>query len=358
MNRSSSALLGLLSVCGGCAASHDVSGSSQALETPIELSSACLREMEDSIDGLPDRLECTGLYTNIASKAMPKEIDEFRPAYPLWSDGSVKTRWVFMPKGASIDASNANSWKFPDGTRFWKEFRNPDGTRRIETRIFVKNGDQDWSRTTYVWNDAETKAMRLDGGKDIDVDGNPYHIPSGEQCNECHGGRRDRVLGFDQVMLGLPGAENVTLETLMAADRLKNMSGSMNYQIGPDPMNDEAQALGWLHTNCGVSCHNNNSNSKAYSNGMRLLLDPSQLDGRPTSEFEAIKTTLGQDVFALQWHGKKRIVPGSPDDSWLYTLITQRGNPKEQMPPLGSNQVDTEHTDLIKRWISNLPKSE
>lgn len=359
MNRWKTAvLLGLLSVCGSCAASHDVSSSSQTLAAPIELSAACLREIEESIDGLPDRLDCTGLYSSMASKTMANEVKEFKPAVPLWSDGSVKTRWVYLPKGTTIDASNPDSWKFPKGTRFWKEFRNPDGSRRIETRIFLKNDENDWSRTTYVWDAEEKQAMRLDGGRDIDVDGSTYRIPSGEQCNECHNGRRDRVLGFDQVMLGLAGTGNITLADLVAENRLKGFSGPTNYNIGPDPKTDEALALGWMHSNCGVSCHNNNSNSKAFSNGMRLYLKPSELDGRDPKQFESVTTTVGLDVFALQWRGKKRIVPGNPDESWLLSLINARGNPKEQMPPVASNQKDPEYTEIIRRWIEGMPKPE
>jgi hypothetical protein len=347
-----------LAMFSGCAMAHDVGGTSNALSAPIALSADCQQEVDDSIDGLPNRLECTGLYKDMGKQTFSSKVKEFRPAYPLWSDASVKTRWIYLPDGASIDASDPAQWEFPVGTRFWKEFRNPAGDRLIETRLFMKMDDNDWSKTTYVWDDAGKAAKRLDSGKDVDIDGNPYRIPSNQECDDCHAGRRDRALGYDQVALGFDATEGASLSDLLDRHKLKNFSGDEHYQIGPDPESDEARALGWIHTNCGVSCHNDNPNSKAYSNGMRLVLDPAQLDGRDTAEFKAITTTVGVDVFALQWRGKKRIVPGKPEDSWLYTLITQRGNPKEQMPPLASNRVDTDNTEIIKSWISSLAPVE
>ncbi|MEY4581044.1 MAG: hypothetical protein RL701_5747 [Pseudomonadota bacterium] len=338
----------------GCAVAHDVGEAASALSSDIQLSAACKREVEDAFDGLPKHLECTGLYADLATKTVAPGREQFMPAYPLWSDASVKTRWVYLPKGEKIDASDPNSWVFPNGTRFWKEFRNPSGDKRIETRIFMKTDAGGWSRATYEWNAGETDAVLLETGRDIEVEGKAYHIPSRQQCDECHKGRRERVLGFEQVNLTLAGSSGFNVSQLLEQDLIENLTGPDEPQLGPDPNNSEAQALGWLHTNCGVSCHNDNSNSKAYANGMRLLLRPEQLDGRATSNFDAIKTTLDVNVSALQWNGKKRIVPGNPEESWLYTLITQRGDSKTQMPPLASTQVDTAHTNLVRDWITSL----
>lgn len=345
----------------GCAASHDVGGSIAG--SGIQLSAECQNEAADAFDQLPMHFSCTGLYKDMASKAVAAGRYAFAPAYPLWSDASVKARWIYLPEGAKIDATDPNSWKFPVGTRVWKEFRNPGGDRRIETRILFKKDDDDWSRATYAWNDDESQAERLDQGKDLEVDGNAYHVPSNTECDDCHKGRRERVLGFDQVLLGLPFPSNsivtnqdemLKLQDLVDEGKIDNLTGDTQLQLGPNPDGAEAMALGWMHANCGAGCHNNNPNAKAYSNGMRLILDPTQLDGRPTTDFQAVTTTVGQDVFALQWAGKTRIVPGSPEDSWLYTLITQRGNPKEQMPPLGTNMVDQQDADFVRQWIESL----
>ncbi|HEX2198374.1 MAG TPA: hypothetical protein VHG88_07120, partial [Burkholderiales bacterium] len=73
---------------------------------------------------LPERLADTGLD---AGQALP-----FAPQYPLWSDGTAKRRWLYLPPGSAIDAARAGAWDFPAGTKAWKEFSY--GARRIETR--------------------------------------------------------------------------------------------------------------------------------------------------------------------------------------------------------------------------------
>lgn len=300
-------------------------------------------------------LDCTGLYEDAASLKLAANVEKFDPVYPLWTDAADKHRWAYIPEGSKIDASDPNAWAFPAGTRFWKEFRNPAGDHKVETRVFVKISEGDWSYATYLWDDAQKRATRHDAAKEFMVDGQKYGLPSHQQCMECHIGRRERVMGFDAVSLGMMGEhEGLTLDQLVTSKRLENFEGETHYQIGPNPDSAEAKALGWMHNNCGVSCHNANPNSKAYSTKMRLMLDPRQLDGRPTSEFESVATTVGKDVFTLQWQGNKRIVPGDAAQSLLYQLITTRGNPKMQMPPLGTYITDDDYIAQVKAWIEGM----
>ena len=79
----------------------------------------------------PDKLSETGLYRDAANFAIADGIRPFSPQYPLWSDGAAKLRWVSLPKGGSIDARKPDAWRFPVGTRFWKQFSI--GGRRVET---------------------------------------------------------------------------------------------------------------------------------------------------------------------------------------------------------------------------------
>lgn len=358
MRWSSTALIGCnLVVVTSCALSHDVGGSGEALLAPIELSQACLDEIDEASDQLPKHLDCTGLYKDADTEELADNLELFTPVYPLWTDAAQKARWIYLPEGGKIDATDPANWKFPNGTRLWKEFRNPDGSRKIETRLFMKTEEGDWSYATYLWDDAGKRATRYDNGKELMVDGKAYALPSHTQCNECHVGRRDRVMGFDAVTLGLTGDEDregLTLDELISRGRIKNFNADTQYKIGPNPESAESRALGWMHNNCGVSCHNTNPNSKAYSTGMRLILDPTQLDGRPTDEFIAIQTTIGQKANTLTWAGETRVEPGAPEDSLLFKLITSRGNPKEQMPPIGTNYTDDANVKIIKEWITGM----
>ena len=37
----------------------------------------------------------------------------FAPQYPLWTDGAAKRRWISLPPGTAIDASDPENWVFP-----------------------------------------------------------------------------------------------------------------------------------------------------------------------------------------------------------------------------------------------------
>ena len=89
-----------------------------------------------------------------------------------------------------------------------------------------------------------------------------------------------------------------------------------------------------------------------------MKLDVGELDGRPANNFQALQLLINQDAKTLRWGDKKRVIPGNPEDSLLYQLITSRAGPKEQMPPIATQVVDSSHTDLVKRCINALQKTE
>lgn len=348
--------VGLAVAVVACTASHDVGPEalSNDIEGPvgsIPLSLKCEQEIEDSIDGMPNDLSCTGLYSNFQKQLVAKGVQTFTPAHTLWSDAADKTRWIFLPAGKTIDASDPSSWVFPVGTKAWKEFR-VDG-KRIETRIYEKTDPDRWGKATYQWNDDDTAATRV-GMKDFMIGSRGYHIPSGTECSDCHGGRKDQLLGFEQAALGLDGAQGITLADLVAKKRITHLQGETHLELGDDGSGVAEPALGWIHINCGVSCHNANPNSKGYARDMRLDLDPTELDGRDASEFLVVKTTVGQDAKTMRWAGQKRIVAGDPENSLLYVLITQRGDKQQQMPPIASLMVDEANSAIIGEWISKL----
>lgn len=315
----------------------------------------CDQQIEESLDGLPDEVACIGLYEDVATKRVASNVRRYTPALVLWSDGAGKQRWVHLPAGKKIDATDPNNWVFPVGTKFFKEFR-VEG-RRVETRIFQKIRERRWSRATYAWNRDESAAIRSFGEDvgDVKIASTEYHIPSGGECDQCHGGRADRVLGFESVALGLPGAEGVTLKTLVDEQLIAPAPIRTQLSIGDDGTDLAAEMLGYTHMNCGVCCHNTNQNADAYSSGLFMKLDVNELDGRPVGNFEPLQLLINQDAKTLRWGDKKRVVPGNPQDSLLYQLITSRAGPKEQMPPIATQVVDSGHADLVRRWIEALP---
>jgi hypothetical protein len=298
----------------------------------------------------PSRLECTGLYADLATKQLAPGVEAYTPAVPLWSDGAEKQRWVLLPPGTTIDTSNSSEWVFPVGTRFWKQFSV--GGKRIETRLWQKVRSDYWVHAAYAWNADESAAVQTGGG-DIPLGGGTYHIPTDDECEKCHRGRNEHILGFEEVELGLPGATGITLADLVSRGLL-SVPRATSLTIGDDGTGAAAPALGWLHANCGITCHNGNSNAIAYPSGLRFRLDATQLDGRSSAGFDPLRTGVGVAVNAPNWKGQVRIVPGDPDASLLYFLISHRG-PGMQMPPIATRVVDEAHVALVRQWISQMP---
>jgi hypothetical protein len=308
---------------------------------------------------LPSTLACTGLYADFATKTVAANALPYTPATPLWSDGATKQRWIELPANAQIDISNPNEWTFPVGTKLFKEFRV--GGKRVETRMFQKTAASFWVYATYAWNGDDSEATINFGGPitvgdaDSGVDGGTvWTIPTNDECDECHRGRLDRILGFEQVGLGLPAAQGLTLAALTEQGLVTPTPTQVSLTIGDDGTGLDSLALGWLHVNCGVTCHNSNASAEGYGAGMLLRLDPTQLDGGPPdpSTWDILSTTLNVACVSGSFIGEPRIRPGDPGVSVLAQLITERG--AVQMPPIGSQVVDVPDTAVVGAWIEAL----
>lgn len=299
-------------------------------------------------------LSCSGLYEDIGAKTLAAGVREFAPAVPLWSDGAEKTRWIQLPEGKKIDVSDPDGWKFPVGTKFWKEFQWEG--KRVETRLFWKVSATFWARTAYRWNDDESEATRS-GGEDVMLGSTNYHIPSTTECDQCHKGRVDRALGFEAISLGTAGATGVTLADLNGEGLLTGGTLPDTLEIGDDGTGKGKDALGWLHVNCGVSCHNSSSASDAYSTGLRLRVNVADADGSSTANIDARKTSIGIDAVTGRWLGQYRITAGDPSKSLLHKLMSTRNatNMKDQMPPIASRVAPTDAAKMISAWITAMP---
>jgi hypothetical protein len=304
-------------------------------------------------DQVPNELSCTGLYADIAQKQLAPGMRFFAPALQLWSDGADKQRWIYLPEGTQIDTAVADAWGFPVGTKLFKEFSWQG--HRVETRMFWKAEDDLWLKASYHWNEAETSATRFPGGE-VDVAGHTYYIPSPKECDQCHKGRADRALGFELISLALPGAEGLTLSELITQGLLSAAPSDGQFAIGDDGTGHAAPALSWLHINCGVSCHNDNSSAEGYSSDLRLRLPSEAIEGGSSAGFDALQTTVGVGAHTPRLRGRIRIVPGSPQDSLLYNLASTRdlANPKNQMPPIASRVLDNDGLMLIEAWIRSM----
>ena len=327
-------------------------------------------DADRSSDGMWQHLKCAGLYEDFAAKRVDPALRAYKPALELWSDGAEKQRYIFLPPGTKIDTSNMDEWVFPNGTRVWKEFML--GKKRIETRLYEKATDGTWRHASYRWADDESDAVRTDNGEKIARGGAgvpPYEVPSANQCNDCHVGRKDKLLGFEAVSLGLPGAEGVTLATLVADGLLSAPPPATTLAFPEDGTGNAAAALAWMHVSCGP-CHNRSSSASGEKSRVYTLTRASQLldqdgGGVTVQSLDAYVSTVGRTTTVEIPDGGGAtfsvIKAGSPGASLVSYLSGRRvgsaGNPneKEQMPPIVTRVVDAKGHALLDAWIGALP---
>jgi mono/diheme cytochrome c family protein len=293
---------------------------------------------------LPARLHDTGLY---AGDRLRPDLVAFTPQYPLWSDGAAKRRWLYLPPGTAVDASRPDEWRFPAGTRLWKEFSH--GGRPVETRYVERLRDGRWRFAAYVWN-AEGTEARLVPQRGIPAlpvaaaPGGRYAIPSRGDCLACHGSAPAPVLGFAALQLSdeLPALATRGVLQGLPATWLRTpprIAGATAL---------ERAALGTLHGNC-AHCHNTSGNR------VPLPLTLAQRAADPQASRDEVLRAAADAPARYQpvAGGDARIaVPGQPDASLLVQRMASR-DPRRQMPPLGTQQVDAEGLALVRRWIAS-----
>jgi hypothetical protein len=301
-------------------------------------------------DGAPEDLRCTGLYDDVATKAVSPRARPFAPAVSFWSDGAEKTRWIDLPDGAVVDTTAMDEWRFPVGTKVWKEFKVAG--RRIETRFLQKVRDDRWIQAAYVWSADESRATRSEGAQ-VDLGGGAtYVVPKSSDCNDCHKGKKDKLLGFEAISLAQPAATGLTLSALAAEGRLSAVPARTSIALPDDATGKSANALAWLHVNCGTSCHTGTSTATAYGTGLRLRIGWDELSGKAPAEWAVVASTVGVAIKSPKWAGQTRITPGDPASSALFQLLAQRGG--EQMPPIGTRVVDDAGKRAVEAWITAL----
>jgi hypothetical protein len=309
----------------------------------------------------PRLLSETGLYEAGGSLTVDPRNLAFSPQYPLWTDGAEKSRWIRLPPGTVIDGTDPDAWRFPVGTRFWKEFRF--GGQRVETRFMELQADGHWLYAAYAWTpDGRDAVLASERGQSraFALGGGLFHgVPSTSDCKVCHQGGPAEVLGFSALQLS-PAVDRLALHgatsgTGIKLDYLIDHGLLVGFERWPtrvpviEARNEtERLVLGYLHGNCG-HCHN----SRAALANLGMFLRQ-ELTPPPHSVLETLverpvnKKAPGQSADALY-----RIAPMFPERSALFQRLSSR-YPALQMPPLGTVMVDDEAVALFTRWIAEL----
>lgn len=293
---------------------------------------------------LPELLSETGLYVAGSTEDLAPGVHPYEPRYVLWSDGAEKQRYLFLPAGSQIDTSDMDAWRFPVGTKVWKQFSR-DG-KRLETRLFWKTTPTRWRKVAYVWNEGATDATAAEHGAP-NVHGTTHDVPEEGACDSCHEGRPDFLLGVSAIQLAHAGS-GTTLASLAAAGLLTDPP---DRDLAP-PNDPTWNALGYLHANCG-NCHNQKSLVWGRVE-LDLWLTPAEVGG-PASATRSYQSTVGVAITepVVGSAITLRIAPGQPAQSMLIERMKTRGS-ELAMPPTASEQVDDDGVAAISAWIEDL----
>ena len=283
-----------------------------------------------NVETLPMLLSETGLYSDTATKTVSESAFEFKPQFPLWTDGAKKQRWLILPEGTQIDTQDEDNWVFPVGTKFFKNFTRDDIL--IETRLNEKT-DNGWIAATYLWNEAGNDAERqLEAISD--ASGTPHDIPSAAECSSCHGGRSDFTLGFSATQLDL--ATRTELYTMGAFTQTSEAEIQLT--------ETEKAGLGVLHGNCS-HCHNETRNDH-----------PQATDCYDPSAEEDFDLTLPANLSSIKdapvlLTGRHEFLKGN-----IIKRMSHRNKLSHSvfMPPLGTEEVDDEGVKAVQALMDEL----
>ncbi len=315
----------------------------------VAAAAAPLRQVNDpAITGaaFPSNLSEFGFFANGAGQRPSAGVTPYQLNTPLWSDGSEKLRFVYLPDGTKARAQGEGLLDLPVGTALIKTFKF--GNQLIETRVLLHRADG-WLALPYQWNAAQTEARLVLAGGRVPVTtpagvAISYAIPNKNQCKECH------ALSGAVTPIG-PKARNLSASWLAALHRAKRLATvpavarrvPLWEERAKVPLADAAR--GYLDVNC-AHCHN--PRSSASNSGLDLRWEQS----------DPISLGIGKrPVAAGRGSGNLDfdIVPGDPDHSiLLYRMGSLEGG--ISMPEVGRSSLDPDGLDIVTRWVREMKR--
>ena len=291
-------------------------------------------------DPWPALLSETGLYTDISSESLASGVMPYDVAWPFWTDGAAKARFLSLPEGTQIDTYDPNLWTFPVGTKAWKHFAY-DGVK-VETRL-VEHTEDGWTWVSYQWREDGTDADVVPLGV-TNANERGHDIPSSEQCAMCH--LSEGFVGIGAIQFG-DDNPSAPLEALAAGGRISHPIEQSTAVPGEGAARE---ALGYLHGNCGY-CHADHFwLAPNYTLRLRMLVG-TQTPAESQAESTGVNAMTHHDLGTTV-----AIAPGDPEASQVFQRMAERS--LLQMPPLGTERVDEVALEAVREWIENIPAPE
>lgn len=329
------------------------------------------RLVKNGEDGpvFPRLLSETGAFSDTPSLTPSPVMVPYEVNSPLWSDGSLKKRWVIIPNDGppytpAVEQAvwtEKYEWFFPSGSVFVKHFELPidDGdptlTRRLETRFLVMDGSGGAYGVTYRWREDQSDAELVDFDgfeEEIPVATSDsvrlqtWSYPSTNQCMQCHTagsryvlGANTRQLNRDMIYEGATFPENQLsawgLAGLVNAQSATTIASSPALSDLDDSVSLEERVRSYLDANCS-HCH--------QPEGVRALFD-----ARYDTPFVAQGLVNGKTA---EPSSNAIFKAGDPSGSLLFQRLSTLGT--GQMPPLAKNQLHHRAIQELETYLQNL----
>jgi len=316
----------------------------------------------------PHRLSETGIFTSVEDHELQAGMIPYAINAPGWIDGAQAERYMGLPGETQITRDAQGNWTFPEGAVLIQTLSTPDssrsngGQRRLETRLLTLQQDV-WAGYSYRWNEDQSDATLVDAsGEQVDLAKDPsaaspemshWRIPSRLECMSCHSRAALFALGLNDLQMDRDVVYFGERQNQLA--RFKELGLFANDTELPledrpelvDPYDStqslHARARSYLHTNCSV-CHTN-----AGGGNSRIMLGITEKD----ENMRLISAHPQHATFSILQ--PLLVAPGEPERSVLYHRLSRRG--PGQMPPRGSDIVDTRAVELIREWIAQMPST-
>lgn len=304
-------------------------------------------------EGYPAKLSDYGFFTDLTKRTPAPRVAGYDLQTALFSDYTVKQRFIYVPAGATAKYDAARAFDFPVGTALIKTFGYGEGAsfKPLETRLLLRRASG-WVAIPYVWNAEGTDAVLKRAGTRLavsftDPSGTPrqisYAVPNQNQCKDCH------ALSGQITPIGAKARylnHNGQLRKLVAAGLLdRSPADAPRAARWDDPKAPlDARARAYLEINC-AHCHN--PAGAASNSGLFLELDRK----------EAVAIGIGKrPVAAGRGSGGREfaIQPGNAEASILIYRLRST-DPGIAMPELGRATAHDEGIALLSQWIDAMP---
>lgn len=314
---------------------------------------------------VPQRLSQIHAFTDLAELKPAPGLIPYGVNSPLWSDNAVKQRWIAVPEKQKINFSPNDSFTFPAGTVFVKNFdltvnETNNTAKRLETRFLVRDESGGVYGLTYKWRDdrsdadlvstpiTENIAITTASG----VRTQTWYYPGPLDCLACHNPNAGSVLGVNARQLNgkltypATGVTDNQLRTWNHLDLFTTPQNETNLINLPHLVSVEdtnapldLRVRSYLDANC-AQCHRANGVAGYFDARFSTPLRYQRLVDGP------VENSLGNPAARV-------VRAGDVSKSILYARINRTGN--LQMPPLARNLINTNAVNAVAAWINSIP---